>query len=164
MGFFERKVSMEEYESLKVKLKGADERLEELEEKFKELQRDYNSVVRENRELRNAIKEKTSDKVKVLIIYIERFLRTVVNLKKKNLLWTDDPRKFGCFEPKIFKDELSRLGDLQESLRIFRDLNLIECDKNSFTTAKNINRKSKRVIAVNKSLFNKILELYNKEV
>ena len=117
-------------------------------------------------EKQNAEFQQTIDELKKrrkLEVYALRFLNLITELDKQEKLLKDSSGEYECINAVDFRNQLNIMQvDVNESLRVFRELGWIITDANAYTTTRRVNGKVKRVIAFKTAMDNLLRDLWER--
>lgn len=96
--------------------------------------------------------------------YIDDFIAVCDAFIELKQIHMDAKEEFILIDPGKFKDVLKKFcfGDVNDNLKVFRNLNFIVTEENRFTIRRKINKSYKRFIGVRKITFDTLKELNKK--
>lgn len=117
---------------------------------------------KKNRELERQLKQ-SGDRKRKLEVYISRFLKVIQDLDEQNKIYEDGSGEYECCRAEDFKEELKKMKvNVNETLKVFRELEFIRTDKGAYTTTRRIEGKVQRVIAYRVEKDRLLRELWEK--
>lgn len=95
--------------------------------------------------------------------YIRDYLAAFNSVLESNKYYKDSDGECILIDPKVFKDILKEIctGNVDNELKVYRDLNFIIAEKNRFTTRRKIKGRTQRFIATKIATIRRLRDLIN---